>query len=608
MSSATRVQVVVCSILSLISLACRAATVAEPTFGKAHGFYDSAVSVSISSATAGATIRYTTDGSKPTATYGTVLANGGAVTISKTTCLRAVGCQSGLTDSAVQTQTYIFLGAVLGQSQSQPGYPAQWPTTHLVEGNFWTKGITGDYEMDPDVRSLYGDSTLKSSLKALRTLSIAMNRSDLFNAAGTAVYGQEPSTPPAEKAASVELIDPSNSAKGFQIDCAIRAHSWAYAKRCFRLLFKSPYGPSTLGYPVFENAADSPTSKTGFDKLILRSGTGDRFCRLRPNDEPGGGVHLRDEWFRATVRAMSGVGKRSTSAHLYINGLYWGVYTIIERGDDGFGALWYGGAKSDWFACHHAGDIVGNDDRFDSMVSLAVQGNYTAVKSYLDVNVFCDYLLAAWYAGHGDWPQNNWYAITRNNPAGKTTFVPWDADYTLQLNYGESQASVHSKFRPGVSPTKILQKIWFGLKGNSSFLYDFSRRADLHCASGGALSDASCLARWTKLANAMRPAIYAECARWGDADNVYPSRYAPIRITEWDSRVAKVKNNVIPGSATKFISELKKYGYYVPPTTPVPAAPGNLAAAAQSATSIRLTWTDNSSDETGFKIDRRKSG
>ncbi|MBN1673997.1 MAG: fibronectin type III domain-containing protein, partial [Kiritimatiellae bacterium] len=39
-----------------------------------------------------------------------------------------------------------------------------------------------------------------------------------------------------------------------------------------------------------------------------------------------------------------------------------------------------------------------------------------------------------------------------------------------------------------------------------------------------------------------------------------------------------------------------------------PAAPSSLAAAAQSATSIRLTWTDNSSNETGFKIDRRKSG
>ncbi|MBN1673687.1 MAG: fibronectin type III domain-containing protein [Kiritimatiellae bacterium] len=42
--------------------------------------------------------------------------------------------------------------------------------------------------------------------------------------------------------------------------------------------------------------------------------------------------------------------------------------------------------------------------------------------------------------------------------------------------------------------------------------------------------------------------------------------------------------------------------------TPPPAAPDNLVAAAQSASRIRLTWRDNSSDETGFKIDRRRSG
>jgi hypothetical protein len=36
----------------------------------------------------------------------------------------------------------------------------------------------------------------------------------------------------------------------------------------------------------------------------------------------------------------------------------------------------------------------------------------------------------------------------------------------------------------------------------------------------------------------------------------------------------------------------------------LPAAPGNLAAAAQSATQIKLTWTDNSTNETQFKIER----
>ena len=39
-----------------------------------------------------------------------------------------------------------------------------------------------------------------------------------------------------------------------------------------------------------------------------------------------------------------------------------------------------------------------------------------------------------------------------------------------------------------------------------------------------------------------------------------------------------------------------------------PAAPTGLAATADSATQITLNWTDNASDETGFKIERSPDG
>jgi hypothetical protein len=42
--------------------------------------------------------------------------------------------------------------------------------------------------------------------------------------------------------------------------------------------------------------------------------------------------------------------------------------------------------------------------------------------------------------------------------------------------------------------------------------------------------------------------------------------------------------------------------------TPTPAAPGNLRAAAASASAVNLSWTDNSSNETGFRIERSANG
>jgi hypothetical protein len=44
-----------------------------------------------------------------------------------------------------------------------------------------------------------------------------------------------------------------------------------------------------------------------------------------------------------------------------------------------------------------------------------------------------------------------------------------------------------------------------------------------------------------------------------------------------------------------------------PTATPIPAAPTNLTATAASSSQINLSWTDNSNNETGFKVERSKA-
>lgn len=79
-------------------------TVVVPAFSPAGGTYASAQSVTITSATSGATIRYTTDGSTPTATTGTVYSS--AVAIAATTTLKAIAYKSGYNNSAVTSAIY----------------------------------------------------------------------------------------------------------------------------------------------------------------------------------------------------------------------------------------------------------------------------------------------------------------------------------------------------------------------------------------------------------------------------------------------------------------------------------------------------------------------
>lgn len=90
-------------------------TVATPTFSPGGGIYSSTQSVTITSATGGATFCYTSDGSTPTGngagacTHGTTYS--GAISVPATITLKAIGTESGFADSGVGSASYT-IGAV----------------------------------------------------------------------------------------------------------------------------------------------------------------------------------------------------------------------------------------------------------------------------------------------------------------------------------------------------------------------------------------------------------------------------------------------------------------------------------------------------------------
>ena len=77
-----------------------------PQFNPTVGTYASAVTVSLSSSTSGASIRYTTDSSTPSETIGTPYT--GPFTIAATTTVKAIAYASGQPDSAISTATYVI--------------------------------------------------------------------------------------------------------------------------------------------------------------------------------------------------------------------------------------------------------------------------------------------------------------------------------------------------------------------------------------------------------------------------------------------------------------------------------------------------------------------
>jgi hypothetical protein len=81
-----------------------AEAVATPAFSVAAGSYASALSVSITTTTSGASIRYTLDGSIPSSTNGTLYSAALAITSTKT--LKAIAYKTGWSNSEVATISY----------------------------------------------------------------------------------------------------------------------------------------------------------------------------------------------------------------------------------------------------------------------------------------------------------------------------------------------------------------------------------------------------------------------------------------------------------------------------------------------------------------------
>ena len=147
-----------------------------------------------------------------------------------------------------------------------------------------------------------------------------------------------------ERACSAEWFSDDGS---FQIDAGVRIMGnrsrspSSSPKHGFRLIFRGCYGSSKLDFPLFPGEVDN------FDTLAIRPNAFDSWVS-GSSSQRRGGTYLRDDWVRSAEAATGNLSARSHLVHLYLNGLYWGVYSFLERPDASFGAEHMGGSKSEY--------------------------------------------------------------------------------------------------------------------------------------------------------------------------------------------------------------------------------------------------------------------
>ncbi|MSU19810.1 MAG: hypothetical protein EXS30_00255 [Pedosphaera sp.] len=552
----------------------------SPKFSHDRGFYDAPFILNITSETPGAMIRYSTNGIEPSATNGVVYT--GPITIDRTTVLRALVSKENYQSSKVATQTYLFLEDVIRQSPD--GKPqAGWPTK-------WGSNVV-NYGMDPDVveNPLYRD-TIKNDLKTIPSFCVVMDLTDLFNSS-TGNYANPGQDGAAwERPCSLELVYPDGR-KGFQINAGTRirggfSRSRDNPKHALRFFFREEYGDAKLKHPLFgKNGTDA------FDAIDLR--TFQNYSWSFQGDPQG--VFIRDQFSRDTQLAMGQQGERGDYYHLYINGVYWGLYNTCERPEASYGATYFGGNKEDFDVIKvEAGPYSinatdGNMSAWTQLYTLSkpgltnndayfrIQGRNAdgtlnpAYTNLVDVVNLIDYMLVIVYGGNLDAPisnflgnssPNNWYGMRNRVGTDGFRFFAHDAEHTL-LEVNQNRMGPFSSGDSSVlksNPQWIWQKMW----ANQEFRILAADRIHKHFFNAGALTPQSARERFLKRKNEIDRAVVGESARWGDS-----KRATPLTRVDWLKSVNNILTNYLPKRSDIVLNQLKSKGLY--PSVVAPA-------------------------------------
>jgi CotH kinase protein/Chitobiase/beta-hexosaminidase C-terminal domain/Lamin Tail Domain len=533
--------------------------VADTKFSVDRGIFDAAFQLAITSDTPDAQIRYTTDGSVPTPASGTLYS--GPIDIGTTTILRAVAFKESFSSSNVDTMTYIFVDDVLDQSAADVTLPyAPWGHDKDDAGSEsgYNLDDEADWDLDPDIVD-GNEQAVKDALVSIPSMSLVLDWDDLFGGApmpGTFAVGTNAAPQPhgiyihgtsSERLASLEYVNPNAATDTFQVDVGVemQGHSstlrWNSDKMSFQVKFKFPYGPTELNYPLFADALFGEGATSEFDTLILDAMFNYTWHHANPIQR-NYARFVTDQVVSDLQNLASGEGAaHGKYVHLYLNGMYWGLYNVHERPDDSYASKYYGGDKDDYDVIKHSTNEnlsqgghnytwveggVAAEERYAALLSAteAVRDNpasaaaYQAVEQLLDVDQFLDYMIVHMYSGNAnDWPHNNWYA-TSDRTGGLWRFHAWDQEHAIPTddNGDNFDQFVNLSGYDAEDDFESPADVFHDLIGSAEFRLRFNDRVQALMHNDGVLTSEYAAAVYQARIDEITEAIFGESARWGD--------------------------------------------------------------------------------------------
>ena len=521
-------------------------------FSVPHGYFTHSFTLSLSSPDKpGAAIYYTTDGTSPTkdsARYAS------PITISRTTVVRAAAVEANSILQRDASSTYLFVEDIVRQS----GVPSGFPESGAVNGQEM------HYGMRSSIFSADGTRLMRGFTNGVRTVSLVIDPANLFNAS-TGIYVNARQEGRAwERSALVEQIHPLDRQDEFACACGVRirgaaSRSSSAPKHSLRLFFRRDYGMPLLEHPIF-----GAEGATVCDKIDLRADQNQSYAN---GDSCETMVH--EVFSRDSLRDMGQVSPNTRYFHLFLNGIYWGLYMYEERVSQCYAAAVNGGDEDDYDVIRtqqpgYVTDLVEGErtamEQFLRIVNqegfaVPYQNNYNRVRGlgadgirdpalpvYLNVTNLVDLMLQVHFVADSDSPasatcfinQENNIMAFRNRRDGvghEDGFIYLRHDSEWSMGFTEYLKSASEGARLDVTElgknfiTFCPSRFHWRLCDNAEYRMLVADRFYRHCLrSGGALTLERNEARFRARMAEIDEAIVGEVARWGAVPNAHANR------------------------------------------------------------------------------------
>ncbi len=324
----------------------------------------------------------------------------------------------------------------------------------------------------------------------LPVLSLTADPDELFGYNGIYVrYTRDMEIP-----ANLKLFE---DGEGFSIDCGLEMFGHTaleFPKKGFKVNFRSRYGADYLSYPVY--GEEGPEL---YDALCIRAG----------QDYPQ--AIIRDEYFTGLCLEFSenALAQQYKFCILYINGEYWGIYSLKEAYCETYFSQHMGVSEesveivqgpADW------GTEIQQVTRYGKSNDMTLDENYEYLCSQIDMDSLVDWMVMQTFSGNNDIEQNLRYFRSSEN-GGKWYLAFYDQDWGFYY---------HTETQNMFSETRTYQylNLTRNIIKNAQFREKYLQR--LSEGYYGVLSDENALARIDEMEALLAPEIERERDRWGD--------------------------------------------------------------------------------------------